>query len=307
MQWWLIFLKGVAMGAADVVPGVSGGTIAFITGIYQRLLAALTSFNFNSLQLLLSKQWKQFWQAIDGRFLFTLLAGILLSLLSLAKIIDYLLTNFSIGVWSFFFGLVAASVLFLLRQVPQWRKTELLLAVLGLVIAVFISLARPAQLPSEWWMMFIAGFVAICAMILPGISGSFILLLMGMYSVVIRALSDFDIALLLSFAIGCGIGLLVFSHLLTWLLKRYFAPVLSLLVGFLAGSLNILWPWKQTLETMVNRHQEVVPVVQSNVLPWHYEALYSLPAHTFWAALLMLAGFFMVIGLERVGQTLLKE
>lgn len=295
------------MGAADVVPGVSGGTVAFITGIYQRLLHALTQINLNSLVVLRQQGIKAFWQAIDGRFLVTLFAGILLSILTLAKLINYALEHFAIGVWAFFFGLVLASVLFLYHQVPRWRWVEYLFAVFGIGVALLISVARPAELPGEWWMMAVAGFIAICAMILPGISGSFLLLLMGMYSVVIRALSELDWLLLLSFAIGCGLGLLIFSHVLTWLLMRYYSQVLALLIGFLAGSLNVLWPWKQVLETTTNRHDELVPLVQVNVLPGEYEMLHQLPAYLMIALLLMGVGFLIVFALEKLGKTFTKE
>ncbi len=301
-DWLFLFLKGAAMGAADVVPGVSGGTIAFITGIYARLLNALKTLHPLTLSILWKKGFVAFWQAIDGWFLLVLFSGILSSILSLAKLINFLLDNYTILVWSFFFGLVSASVVYLFRQVPQWRKQEFLAIIIGVVIAVSISLLRPSQLPDTWWMLFIAGFIAICAMILPGISGSFILLIMGMYSVFIQALSDLNFLFLGSFGLGCLLGLLAFSHLLSFLLKRHFSIMLATLTGFLIGSLNILWPWKAVVETTINRHGELVPLVQENILPWAYGAVVGKPDQLLIAIMTASAGFLIVFILEYITQ-----
>lgn len=301
-QGVLLFFKGIAMGAADVVPGVSGGTIAFITGIYERLLNAVKTLHPLSLHIWYKEGFSAFWNAIDGRFLLTLFSGILLSIVSLAKVINHALEHYPIAIWSFFFGLVLASIVYLVRQTPHWRWKESISLLIGTIIAVTISMLRPAELPAEWWMLFLAGFVAICAMILPGISGSFILLLMGMYSVVIQALSDFNIPLLLSFVVGCVAGLLVFSRLLSYLLNRYFSIILALLTGFLLGSLNVLWPWKEVVESVLNRHGELVPVVQVNVLPAYYAKLYGEPAYLVTAIMTAFVGFLIVFGLERLGK-----
>ena len=272
-QWVLLFFKGLLMGAADVVPGVSGGTIAFITGIYARLINALKALHPLTLQIWFEQGFLAFWRAIDGRFLLTLFSGIIVSILSLAQLIQYALEHYAIPLWSFFFGLVLASVIYLIKQIPRWRWQEVLAIVLGTVVALMISVLRPAELPAEWWMLMFAGAIAICAMILPGISGSFILLLMGMYSVFIEALGNLDIMLLASFAIGCIVGLIAFSHLLSFLMQRYLSVVLAVLTGFLIGSLNVLWPWKQALETTINRHGEVIPLVQTNISPAYYNVL----------------------------------
>ena len=229
--WLLLFFKGMCMGAADVVPGVSGGTIAFITGIYERLLSALKSLTPMSLAILYRQGIPAFWARIDGWFLLVLFSGVLFSILTLANMIAYALEQVPILIWSFFFGLVLASIVYLVRQIPQWRRRECLAIALGTAIALLISFMRPAQLPAEWWMMFCSGALAICAMILPGISGSFILLLMGMYSVFIHALKSLDMGLLLSFALGCIGGLLGFSHLLSWLLARFQTVMYALLTG----------------------------------------------------------------------------
>ncbi|MFT6102017.1 MAG: putative membrane protein [Granulosicoccus sp.] len=296
--WWLLFCKGILMGAADVVPGVSGGTIAFITGIYSRLINALTTLHPLSLMLIYKEGFAAFWRAIDGRFLLTLFAGVGLSILSLAKLINHMLDFYPIPVWAFFFGLVLASILYLIRQVRCWQLPQVIAIVVGTAIAIVISILRPAQLPDTWWMMMFSGFIAICAMILPGISGSFILLLIGMYNVFIQALSEFNIALLGSFGLGCIVGLISFSHLLSYLLRHYYSAVMALLTGFLMGSLNVLWPWKHVIETMVDRHGEVIPVVQKNISPFVFTVVNEQPSMLIVALLYMLIGFLIVFSLD---------
>jgi len=300
-QWIAVFLKGVAMGAADVVPGVSGGTIAFISGIYQRLLDAIKSVNPFALKILFQQGVSAFWRSIDGTFLCVLFAGIVTSLVSLARLISYSLDNQPILVWSFFFGLVLASIIYILRQLSSWRWQEVAALIIGTSMALFVSVATPASLPAQWWMLMLAGAIAICAMILPGISGSFILLLMGMYSVFIDALKNLDILLLGSFAVGCAIGLMLFSHLLSWLLHHYKGPMLALLTGFLIGSLNVIWPWKQVISTMVDRHGDIVPMVQKNVLPIQFEVITGTPHQLLLSIILMVCGIILVLGLEKIG------
>ncbi|MFT5117268.1 MAG: putative membrane protein [Kiritimatiellia bacterium] len=298
--WLLLFFKGIAMGAADVVPGVSGGTIAFITGIYERLLKALTMLHPLTLRVIVKQGFAVFWQVIDGRFLFTLFAGIIVSILSLAKLINYALDSYPIAVWSFFFGLVVSSVIYLIRQTPQWRWQEFIAIALGAGIAISIAVLRPAQLPDTWWMMMLSGFIAICAMILPGISGSFILLLMGMYSVFIQALTELNLLLLASFAVGCVLGLIVFSHILSCLLRHYLSTMLALLTGFLLGSLSVLWPWKQVLETSLDRHGETIALVQTNISPMAYATLTNTNAQLSTAILTACVGFLIVFLLDRL-------
>jgi putative membrane protein len=296
--WVALFLKGIVMGAADVVPGVSGGTIAFVTGIYTRLIDALKTLHPLSLKLWYQESFAVFWRAIDGRFLLTLFSGIIVSVLSLAKVIHYLIDVYPIPVWSFFFGLVLASILYLIRQVAIWRTPQVIAIVVGTAIALTISILRPAQLPETWWMMMFSGFIAICAMILPGISGSFILLLMGMYGVFIKALSDVNLVFLASFGVGCIIGLIAFSHVLSYLLQRYYSVMIALLTGFLVGSLNVLWPWKQVIESIVNRHGELVPIVQNNVFPSVYSVINEQPSFLAAALIMMLLGFLIVFSLD---------
>ncbi len=295
-----IFVRGAAMGAADVVPGVSGGTVAFITGIYGRLLNALKSLTPMALMTLFKQGPMVFWKEIDGRFLLTLFLGIIFSIVSLAKVVSFSLDHYPILVWSFFFGLVIASVIYLIRQIQQWRIKEVVAIVAGTFFAVVISLVRPVELPAEWWMVLIAGSVAICAMILPGISGSFILLLMGMYKVLIHALEEFDIILLMSFSLGCLLGLLAFSHVLSALLRRYESMVFSVLTGFLIGSLNLLWPWKQVVETTINRHGDIIPLVQVNVTPSTYVELTAQPAFLWLSIVCLLFGLVLILLLEKI-------
>ncbi len=267
----LLLSKGLAMGAADVVPGVSGGTIAFITGIYSELLHSIKSLTPATLIILYKEGWSAFWRHINGNFLLAVFAGILISVKTFASVITYCLESYPLLVWGFFSGLILASVIMLVREHEGWAWRDALLCLVGCAFVVWISVVKSAQLPGEWWILFLGGFVAICAMILPGISGSFILLLLGLYSVFLEAVNTLDILAILSFGAGCVCGLLVFSRFLSWLLDRYMRQTIAILIGFLIGSLNVTWPWKHTLETVLDRHGEVVPVLQTNVLPWNYE------------------------------------
>lgn len=241
----LLFLKGMAMGAADVVPGVSGGTIAFISGIYEELLRSIRACNPAALLILLREGPRSFWQRINGTFLAVLFSGILLSIATLARLITYLLDHHSLLVWSFFFGLIVASILFIWRQLTRKGLWEYLFLLIGIGAALASAFAPQVHIEPTFWAVFGAGMLAICAMILPGVSGSFILLLLGMYPVVLKAVSETDVTLLAIFALGCGAGLMVFSHLLSWLLSRYHSATLSILTGFLAGSLVMVWPWRE--------------------------------------------------------------
>jgi len=239
-----IFLRGMLMGAADIVPGVSGGTMAFITGIYSRLLGAISGFDIAALKLVLNGRWREAWTKVDGGFLLVLGLGIALSVFSLARLITHLLATEPLLLWSFFFGLILASALTLLRHVQRWTPGAVGGLVLAVLIATAIGMAPVLSLPPHELSFFFAGFIAICAMILPGISGSFILVLLGMYPRVLAAIESFSLLPLIFFALGAGSGLLVFSRLLHWLLGRYHGQTLAFLTGFLFGSLLVVWPWK---------------------------------------------------------------
>lgn len=302
LAYMMIFLKGLAMGAADVVPGVSGGTIAFISGIYDRLLAAIGACTPDKLLWLLRGRFRETWRAIDGAFLFTLLAGILTSIASLARLISYLLENHTELIWSFFFGLILVSVFLVGRQIQRWNLWTIGLFMTGTLFAYLITVAVPLQWPATLPMIFLAGAIAICAMILPGISGSFILLLLGLYTVILQAVKDFDVLLLCVFALGCAAGLLSFSRVLSWLLNHARSMTLAFLTGLLVGSLNKVWPWKQVISWRENSQGEQVPLLESNLWPHHYEAITGSPAHWQAGLVLMLLAVVLVLGLEWWGR-----
>ena len=260
-RYFGVLLRGAAMGAADVVPGVSGGTIAFITGIYDELIDSIKAINIFAAGTLFKEGPRAFWQHINGNFLISLLAGIALSILSLAHGISYVLDYYPTQTSAFFFGLVAASSWLVYRQMPK-RSLKIFWLVLGVVCAIGIGEIRPVHIEVTPLAVFLSGFLAICAMILPGISGSFILLLLGMYQPILAAVKSADILTVIIFAAGCGTGLLVFVRLLSFLLHRYRESILSWLIGILVGSLSIIWPWKQSIGDKIGN------LKVQNVLPW---------------------------------------
>lgn len=294
------------MGAADIVPGVSGGTVAFVTGIYQELLDSINSVNLKALKILKDEGIAAAWEAINGRFLITLLSGILISILSLAKGVHYLLNNHPVLIWAFFFGLIIASGLYIARQVTDWRQSRVIALLVGVVFAASISVLAPGELPASPLFFFLSGSLAICAMILPGISGSFILLLLGMYAHVIGAIKGLDIVSLAIFASGCLLGLLIFSRVLAWLMRNYHDLAMALLTGFMLGSLVKLWPWKQTLAYRISSHGQV-PLVQENLLPMQFEQITGQDAQLLSAIALAFAGFMLVWGLHWVSVKLAKH
>lgn len=245
-----LFFKGIAMGAADAVPGVSGGTIAFISGIYPELISTISGLHFGLFKTLKTEGFKAFWQEANGRFLLTLIAGILVSFISLMRLAKYLIEQHPLWIWSFFFGLIVASVVYMAKQVKDWDVWRLGSFSLGTALAFYLT-----QLPSyagmdQAWFLFFAGALAICAMILPGISGSFILVILGAYKTLSDALHVFDIQKIFLFVAGAIFGLLSFSRVLRWLFNRYQDTTLAILTGFVLGSLNKIWPWKATQEVM---------------------------------------------------------
>jgi putative membrane protein len=285
------------MGAADVVPGVSGGTIAFISGIYEELINSIRSINATAVRLLLKGRLKEFWRAINGNFLVSILAGILFSIVALVKAITYLLEHEPILIWSFFFGLVLASSVTVCRTIERKTLSRWVAFLIGAVGAYFITVATPADTPTGLWFIFLCGAIAICAMILPGISGSFILLLMGKYTYIMGAVKGLisgtevvsNLLTLCCFAVGALIGIVSFSNLLSWLLSRWKDVTIALLGGFMFGSLNKIWPWKEVVETYVNSHGEVKPLVEVNIAP---------NGQVLPAILLAVIGFAVVIGIE---------
>lgn len=299
-DYLLIMLKGLCMGAADVVPGVSGGTIAFITGIYDEWLDSLKRCTPAVLLMLKRDGIVKTWQYINGNFLLAVFGGILISLKTFAAIVLIALDSYPILVWAFFTGLILASIYLLAKQQSGWTVKHWLACALGALIVLGISMSAPAQLPGYWWVLFLGGFVAICAMILPGISGSFILLLVGLYPVFLNAINTLDIIALASFGAGCITGLVVFSRFLSWLLSAYHTVTLATLIGFLVGSLYVTWPWKEVLKTTLDRHGETVVLQQASVSPSHFAQLTGNDPMIVAAIVCALAGVLLVVGVEIV-------
>ena len=261
------------MGAADVIPGVSGGTIAFISGIYGELLDSIKSINLVTLKLLLTGKFAEFWKAVNGTFLLSLVTGIAISIISLAKGLKYLLDNYPILVWSFFFGLVVASTIYVARTITKWNLGTVASGIAGIIIAYIITVITPAEANTTYWFIFLSGAIAICAMILPGISGSFILVLLGMYKFILEAVGNLELAVIFTFIAGAAIGIISFSNVLSWLLKKYHNLTIALLSGFMIGSLNKVWPWKEVVKTFTDRHGEIKPLIEENILPGTYEQI----------------------------------
>ena len=306
-DYLMITLKGMGMGAADVVPGVSGGTIAFITGIYQELIDSIKSINFNSLKLFFTGKLKQFWAEVNGNFLLALVIGIGISVLSLAKGLEYLLNHHPILIWSFFFGLIIASAIYVAKDISHWKISTVFSLAAGAVVAYFITVVTPAEAHSGYGFVFLSGSIAICAMILPGISGSFILVLLGMYKFILGAVSDFNLPVIAVFLAGAAIGIVLFSNLLSWLLKRYYDLTIAVLAGFMIGSLNKVWPWKEVVETFVDRHGELKPLIEKNILPTTYETITGQNPQLLFAVALAIFGFTLIFVIEGISKKLSKK
>ncbi len=291
----LLLLRGMGMGAADVVPGVSGGTIAFITGIYEELVFSIKSINLNALKLFFTGRWKAFWKHVNGNFLLAVFSGIVISVLSLARILEYLLEHQPILIWSFFFGLIVASSYVVSRKIAKWNYTRVIALAGGIGIAFYITSVTPASTTDASWFVILSGALASCAMILPGISGSFILLLLGKYEFALHAVNERIIMDLLMLGSGAVVGLVLFSNLLSWLLKKYHEVTMAVLVGFMIGSLNKIWPWKVPVKTAVVEGK-LVTLVEKNILP-----SFGNTDDRIWMALLMaLAGIAVIILIELV-------
>ncbi|MEH6822931.1 MAG: DUF368 domain-containing protein [Motiliproteus sp.] len=300
-DWVSLFMKGAAMGAADAIPGVSGGTVAFISGIYEELLDSIRRITPQALVLLMRQGPGPFWKHINGTFLVVLLSGVLLSLMLVARLAIYLLERYPVLLWAFFFGLIISSSIWMLGQIKRWDWRLIIALWAGVIFSYLVTLMTPVEVEATSLIVFGAGCIAICAMILPGVSGSFILLLLGLYSPIMGAIKDFDVQILALFMAGCTLGLLSFSHLLAWMFRHFHDITLALLTGVLLGSLNKVWPWKYTTDYRINSRGESVPLVQDNVLPGGYQALTGQES-LFWASLLlMLLGAVAVYMLERYG------
>ncbi|MDA7542962.1 DUF368 domain-containing protein [Acidimicrobiia bacterium] len=262
-----LYLKGAAMGAADIVPGVSGGTIALITGIYEELISSIKNINSKLFKILLKNGIKEFWSALNGNFLLVLLTGIFTSVILLAQVIVFLLVNHEFKLWGFFFGLIIASAFLILKDIQSHNIKSILLMLFGILIAATISLSSTTSFPNSDIFIFITGSIAITAMILPGISGSFILLLLSKYEFIINAIKDFDIRVILVFGLGCICGLLIFSRFLHFLFQNYKDNLLSVLSGFLIGSLIKIWPFRMVIETRIDSDGIEEAMITQPVIP----------------------------------------
>ncbi len=298
LDYLVIAFKGMAMGAADVVPGVSGGTIAFISGIYDELLDSIDAFKPSLFKIWKSEGFKKVWELINGNFLLALVSGIGISILSLAKALSIALENYPILVWSFFFGLVLASILYVGKQIKKWHFRTLFALLFGIVVAFLITKIQPVigANPTSLYLIF-SGSLAICAMILPGISGSFILVLLGMYQVALTAIHQREFDKIALLGIGAIIGLLSFSKLLKYILDKYRNATLALLTGFIIGALNKIWPWKEVLETL-KVDDKILVIKDRSVSPFNYNG----DNQFFYAIALACLGFLVILVLEKWGQ-----
>ncbi len=306
--YFIVGLKGMAMGAFDVVPGVSGGTIAFISGIYEELINAIKSVNLKAIKKLLKEGVASFWNSINANFLLALGIGILISIYFLSGLLHHLLETQPILVWSFFFGLIISSAIVIAAKITKWNIATIMALIIGAIAAFFITTISPVDNSdnASWLFIFLSGALAICAMILPGISGSFILVLLGMYKFILGAVSELKFLVISVFAAGAVTGLLSFSNLLSWLLRKYHNITIAVLAGFMLGSLNKVWPWKKVVEWTVDRHGDTIPVDQANVLPHTYSQLQSdqvlgnnTDSQLLWAVVLAIIGFVIIFVFEK--------
>lgn len=306
MKEYLIYiLKGLAVGIANIIPGVSGGTIALIVGIFIRLINAIKSFNLQAAKLLFSGKWKEFARQTDFWFLVSIFSGVAIAIVLLARIFGFLFDNYPVYIWAYFFGLVLASVYFVGKRVDHWNAVVIVFFLIGTAIAVVITFFNPAHENSNPFYLFICGVVAVCSMILPGLSGSFILILMGNYQLVaIDAINNRDFGILLPVGLGAVIGLVAFSHVLSWVFKNYKDQTIALLTGFILGSLNILWPWKNPVYLtnqagdFIMKHGEKVIARYESILPQ------TMNAEVWIAIAIMILGILSIVALEL---TALKE
>jgi putative membrane protein len=298
LDYLILALKGMAMGAADVVPGVSGGTIAFISGIYEELIATLNTINFSLLKQLKSEGFKSVWKKANGSFLVTLLSGVFVSVISLAKGVEWLLEHHPILLWSFFFGFVFASILYVGKQIKiRLTDFKLVLAMaIGAGVAYFITTLNPSETSDSNLFLFLAGALAICAMILPGISGAFILVIIGAYSPVLEALNTRDFKTILIIGVGAVMGLLSFSKLLKWLFETYHRLTLAVITGFMIGSLNKIWPWKIPLTFRTNSKGIEIPLNEKSVSPFNFDG----DPQLIQAIGLMAIGVLIILVLEKI-------
>ncbi|MEJ6793030.1 MAG: DUF368 domain-containing protein [Lacinutrix sp.] len=325
-DYFIIALKGVAMGAADAVPGVSGGTIAFISGIYEELITSISKVNLSLFKTLKKDGIKAFWAQVNGNFIIALLTGIIISFASFMRLAKYLIEQHPVLIWSFFFGLIVVSIYFVGKQITKWKAITVVALIIGAITAYYITSLPSLAANNNPWFLFFAGAIAICAMILPGISGSFILIILGAYKALSNAMHDWDFKKICIFALGAIVGLLSFSRLLKWLFKNYHNTILALLTGFILGSLNKMWPWKKTISIMDDKTGEILEfnqisdlgtlsvfqknandfesyktVLEESISPFTYSEINGTQHQMFFAIGLMIAGFLTIFILEKIG------
>ncbi len=295
MDYFILWLKGLAMGAADIVPGVSGGTIAFISGIYEELLTSISAVSLGVFKELKTKGIPYVWKKINGNFLVALVLGILTSVLSLSKALTWLLKHQPVLLWAFFFGLVVASIFYIAKQIEHWNIKSIVLLLVASFIAYYISDSEPlVTSQSSYIHLFFSGALAICAMILPGISGAFILVLLGAYEPILNAIHQRNIVVIAVVGAGAIVGLLTFSKVLKWLFNHYKNATLVFLLGFVAGSLNKIWPWKKVIKSTLIEGKEIV-LKSESILPFSYDKNPQL----LWAVILAVSGFLLILLLEK--------
>ncbi len=303
-QYINYFVKGLAVGIANIIPGVSGGTIALITGIFERLINAIKSFDLKAARLLFKGEWKAFVQKTDFYFLLTLFAGVGVAIVALARLFDFLFHNYPVYIWAYFFGLVLSSVYYVGKTVEKWKSSTIISFVVGTAFAIAISLINPATANDNMLYLFLCGIVAICSMILPGLSGSFVLILMGNYQLIaIDAINNRDLSIIIPVGIGAVVGLIAFSHVLSWVFKRYKDQTIAMLTGFILGSLGILWPWKEP-EYLTNaagdfimKHGEKVIARYSVILPQ------QMNLEVYAGIGFMILGILSIVVVEQMAQT----
>lgn len=326
IDYLIISLKGVAMGAADAVPGVSGGTIAFISGIYEELVNTISNINLSLFKTLKNEGFSAFWRQANGNFISALLIGIIISFVSFLQLAKFLIEQHPVLIWSFFFGLILVSIYFIGKQITKWNIGTFVALIAGALIAFYITSLPSMAANTSSFFLFFAGALAICAMILPGISGSFILVILGAYTTLSKAFHDIDIKKIALFALGAIVGLLSFSRLLKWLFKNYNNATLAVLTGFIAGSLNKVWPWKRTITVMDDASGKIVPfnkisdlatlsvhqkntldfesykiVIEESISPYTYAKLNGIDDQLVIAIILMTLGFLTILILEKIG------
>ena len=298
----ILILKGAGMGAANVIPGVSGGTVALITGIFEKLINSIKSFDLKAMKLLLSGKFKEFAEYINLTFLIAVFLGIGISIITFAQVLDFLFTNYPILIWSFFFGLILSSVYFVSKTISKWNFGVIAIFILGATIAVTISMMKPATENDAIWYLIICGIIAAASMILPGLSGSFVLILMGNYQLImITAVKELNLMILLPVVVGAGIGLIGFSHFLSWIFNKYKDLTIAILSGFILGSLTILWPWKDEIKQTFGTGEHIKEkVIGYN---WH---LPTFNMEFIFAIALMIIGYISIWLMEKYANKISK-